>query len=64
MARQLQPRCLLNPKTGRPFTRHSYRPEGLRVESYVRMTSGEMAPRDYAFELVCKRCGYTETARY
>ena len=56
--------CVVNPKTGRAFTKHRYRQEGLRVKTYTQMYSGEMAPTRFAFELVCERCGRTVPCEY
>jgi hypothetical protein len=59
-----QPSCIVNESTNKPFTRHNYSQENLRVTTYVKMASGETAPYAYAFELVCKRCGYVKHCRY
>ena len=61
MARELQPECDTNPKTGKPFTRHSYEQRNLRVLTYYVYTGW---PAAYGFDLVCKRCGYTEGVTY
>jgi hypothetical protein len=56
--------CVANPKTGKPYTKHRYRQENLRVEEYKTMRSGEIVPVRYAFELVCGRCGREVSCGY
>jgi hypothetical protein len=49
--------CIVNPKTGKPYTRHLYAQKNLRVEQYMTMRDGSSAPVRYAYELVCQRDG-------
>ena len=64
MTRKLQPVCHINPKTGNPFTRHNYRQQDLRVTSYYKGIVGEDKPGSYTFNLVCKRCGFSQRVDY
>lgn len=52
-----QPPCATNPATGKPYTRHRWEQQRLRVTSYSPRLGGGMGPQTYAYERACSRCG-------
>jgi hypothetical protein len=57
--------CVVNPKTGKPFTRHNYEQTDLRVQSYVYSAwGGGLHPYTYSWTRTCKRCGREQRGTY
>ena len=62
--RVLQPPCIDNPKTGKPYTRHDYKETDLRVATYSMNAFGGMSPHSYSYTLTCRRCGFQTYGSY
>jgi len=60
----MQPKCIINPKTKKSYTRHNYEQKDLRVDTYVSNGYGGYAPYSYSFNLVCIRCGFKQHCTY
>lgn len=52
------PDCNINPKTGKPFSRHSYRVEVSVNGFYYRGAYGDMKPAGFIVKRKCERCGF------
>lgn len=49
--------CVVNPKTGKPFTRHDRYEDDLHVKEYATMHDGERVPVKFGGVLACRREG-------